>query len=389
MTRWFTSLTIALVAVATSAHAAEPSLRAVHMPWEDAARAALVDVESAWLMAHGVLVGDTATVWSTFGFIDTGRPFEVTHARGGPMIEATGRSYEHDHRSAWVLALEAPLAGTPLAVADAVTITVGMTVYGFEVRGDDLGEAQLVEVMVGAVADGHFTLATHPWTLTPGSPILDAAGELIGLLGWNLEVIPARAIAEAPLAERGLSVLPLIGYRAGYQSGGLLGDSGVLDLELGVTLGDRVSLVGIFGLGFRAPTGGLLQLPEGDGEGFGRVAFDDSIALRAGFEARYRQQLTGGFFPLYLDVAAGLLSTSHFRTASGPVFRSTEPGCDPGVSGCDLRLDATPELDAEHTLDASLGLDLRWGPASLGYRFNPGFGDAPAAHTLLFGVSFF
>lgn len=379
---------LALVATPLApASAAEPI--EVHPPWEARARASLVHVETAWNSASGVLVGDAKTVYAAIGFLDTGRAIEVQAAAGGKIVEADVSIYAHDWAWAWILSLPTPVDATPLAVSD-VGVSPGDHVYVFEDRGRGLAHAQLVEVLVGAIGNGHFTLASPCNGVYPGSPVLDAEGRFIGLLGGNLEVTPAASLADPRRhEERGLSILPVIGYRFGYESGGLMNEAGTFDIDLGVTLADRVSIVGRMGLLFRSPSEGLARLPEEDGEGFGRVAVDDSIGLRLGLEARYRFYLGGGAFPFYLDLSAGLVSSWAFRTASGPTFRSTEPGCDPGSDACPIRLDPTPELDSKSALDASFGIDLRWGPTSLGYRFMPGIGDAPAAHQLLFGVSFF
>lgn len=375
-----------LAALSAPARAAEPP------PWEARARGALVHAETVYVEATAVLVGDQRTLVAVAPWIDAGRAIElrVPSATGERVVEAATRQVDHPLAPTWLLTSPVDVAAEPLTLSE-IAFAPGVQVFVFAGHAGATRDTKLVATMIASTTaeSEHVRVTGDHWSFVPGSPVLDQDGRLMGFLtGWGA-VVPARALLEAPRRERSLSILPLVGYRLGVQFGGLMDGSFILDFDAGITLDDRVTILARTGLGLVAPEQRLLLLPERDGLGPARVEYSDALELRAGLEARYRFYLGGGSFPFYLDLAAGLAFEWRMREAAGPAFRSTEPGCDPAVAGCPLRVDPAPDLADRTSLDASFGIDLRAGPIVLGYRFLPGFGAGDQGHVLTFGASFF
>jgi|GEM_PF-3124973 len=378
------ALTCALATLATPSRAGTPA-------WADRVGAALVDVETAWQVASGVLVGDGRTVLVT-DLVDTGRALRV-HRVATPEIEreADARIAGDSWTGLWILTPAEPLAerglpiaATPPKIGDVVWLVSKVT------RRDGELVAPLGETRVQAVAAEHFAIDAQNLGWRSGTPVLNAAGELLGLMAFDGRVVRLDPTVDRPEPEeRGMSVLPLVGFRLGGEAGGLLDGAFLYDIDLGVTLGDQLSLVARLGFGLGEPPSGVEALPAADGLGAGAMESSGALALRLGLEARYRLYLGGADLPFYVDLTAGMQYAYAPNLASGLAFRSGDPGCDPLAEACPLQISAPGDLPGRDALDASFGVDFRFTGMSLGYRFLPGLGDAPAAHQITFGTTFF
>ncbi|TNF23385.1 MAG: hypothetical protein EP329_27650 [Deltaproteobacteria bacterium] len=359
--------------------------------WRDRVGAALVDVETAWQVSGGVLIGDGRTALVT-DLIDTGRALEV-HRVADPevTVDADARVAGEDWTALWILTPKRPLAERGLTVAtDPPSVGDAVWLVSKATRKDGALATSLGETRVTAVAAEQFAIDAKNLGWRSGSPVLNAAGELLGLLAFDGRVVRVDPAADRPEPEeRGASVLPLVGFRLGGEAGGLLDGAFIYDVDAGVTLWDRLSIVSRFGFGLGEPAGGLQALPATDELGPGVAQSAGSLSLRLGLEARYRLYLGGGETPFYIDLAGGFQYAFAPDLSSGPTFRSGDLGCDPLAQACPLQIGAPSELGSRDAFDASFGVDLRFTGMTLGYRFLPGLGGAPAAHQITFGATFF
>ena len=378
---------LALVALAPAAAAEPPE----GPPWAERVSAALVDVETAWQVASGVLVGDGRTVLLA-DLVDTGRALHV-HRLAAPAVVRDGdaRVSADDASSLWILKLDEPLAEQGLTIA-AGAPQVGDPVWLVSKVTHDGGTpvASLGETRVTGVAAERFAIGASDLGWRDGTPVLNAAGEVLGMLCFDGRVVRVDPDADRPEpAPRGISVLPVVGLRLGGEAGGLFDGAFTYDVEAGLALWDRLALVTRFGFAIGGTGPGLEPLPATDGLGPGVATTAGDLALRLGFEARYRLYLGGADFPIYVDLAAGLQYAYAPALPSGPAFRSGDVGCDPLVEACALQVSEPGSLPSRDAFDASFGVDVRLGGVVLGYRLLPGLGDAPMAHQFTIGGAVF
>ncbi|PKN56454.1 MAG: hypothetical protein CVU56_15960 [Deltaproteobacteria bacterium HGW-Deltaproteobacteria-14] len=305
--------------------------------------------------------------------------------------EADARVSEEDRSSLWILDLDGPLAERGLTIA-AGAPQVGDPVWLISrvTRGGGAPVVSLGETRVTGVAPERLAIGASDLGWRDGTPVLNAAGEVLGLLSRDGRVVRVDPDADRPEpAPRGISVLPVVGLRLGGEAGGLFDGAFTYDVEAGVSLWDRLAIVTRFGFAIGDAGPGLAPLPAVDGLGPGVATTAGDLALRLGLEARYRMYLGGADFPVYIDLAAGLQYSYAPGLASGPAFRSGDLACDPLAEACPLQVVEPGVLPSRDALDASFGVDVRLGGVVLGYRLLPGLGDAPMAHQFTIGGAMF
>jgi len=379
------ALALTLAAPSTAAASEAPP------PWRAQVNAALLTVETSWQSHPAILVADGRRAL-TVDLFDTGRPLTV-HRDAAPDRALAAEARVTDGPSPlWDLTLEAPLGppGVPLAAtAPAVGDTVWLVATPSPSAAGDAA-AELGETRVTAVTPTRFTIAAPNLLWRDASPVFNAAGELLGLLTYESGVVRVDTLAApAELNPRGTSVLPLVGIRLGGETGGLLDGAFVYQVDAGLTLWDRLSLVAQLGFAAGGAPGELAALEATDAHGPGGVITDATLGLRLGFEARYRFYLGGGDLPLYFDLAAGMQYTVVPSVPSTLALVSGDAGCDPLVEACALQITDTPELPDKTAFSPAFGADLRWGTLVLGYRYLPDVGHGPAAHQFTLGAAAF
>jgi len=393
MIRW---ALIPFVLFAGTAYAAEPT----PMPWEQDVRQAIVHVESVWAYRLGVLVGDGNTVWSYAGEKDRARTITV-NVPGEPEVEAEGWVYHDGPRLMWTLKPEKSLGHQGLTVS-MKSVEPGSTVYTlgkshkYKVEHDPM-----VRVLVASTEPHAFTLAAESGELRPGAPVVDGDGHLLGILTSGRRVVPAYVMSDnSHFMERCAGVQKIFGIRAGAEIQGALGgdstqnrlfgiDSDVatiFELDFGVALWDRLGIVGSVGFAVGDTDDHLTAVEAADGLGSGVVSTSGGKAVRLGLELQYRQLLHASALPIYVDFAAGGLFNDELIEANGPLLRSTDPACNPSSQACPLVVQDGGDIDNAHTFDLRVGVDFRFGPLLVGYRFLPGFGDAVQAHQITIGL---
>ena len=350
---------------------------------------AMVRIHTAWLVGVGYLVNDNKTVIAPGVILDTGREYHVRpFDQDGP--EATSVRVEHfdnPHGPAiQVLHLDRELPGVPLAVSQA-EVALGDEVITLRPTGDEERPFELVRTTVTATSRSALDVAAGS---SGGMPLVDQAGDLLGVSTTAGTAVRSGEVF-GHLEERPFAITPLVGVRMGLISGGGMDQAFAVNFDFGLSLWDRLSLVGVVGFGLDEQE--TLSQDGGADLGIGSVQGSE-VAVNLGLEVRYRWLLgsweTGD---LYLDLAAGGVAGYHTFSASGQAFFGG-PGCDPGFEVCPLAMrDADDFLGGTKGWDfgLSVGADLRFNGMSLGYRYQPGAVSTLGVdtHTFLFGMSIF
>ncbi|MBI5537015.1 MAG: hypothetical protein HY898_30115 [Deltaproteobacteria bacterium] len=350
-------------------------------------REAMVYCDSAYVHTECFLVRDNRTVLVTSLWPDMGRPFDVSTLMP-PHVAAQSTSVEvltdDDELGvySYVVHLDRDLPGVPLVFAR------NRPVLGEEVvSGRYEGSSKPVEVIhaqVVALSDAHLAVYGVPWDM----PLLNRSGELVGMNRRGFAGPPDQVLAKAQ--PRGASVWPLIGFRFGGASGGPFGGGGaLLSLDLGITLWDKLSLVGNVGAIFSGKENVSLPAPKGLGPGTTEIYKN---TLTFGLEARGRIRLPVSGADLYFDPVIGFQMFKAGPTG-GNAFFSGDAGCNPAVQACAVTVrDAQPYLGqySRWGYGPSIGADLRFSIASLGFRFTPKSlsHDLPNTYMGMFGISF-
>lgn len=361
---------------------------------------AVVEYRTVWSAGRGYLVGDARTVVVLGHIPNTGRRITVRRPGGGG-VEARVASLRapsgRGHGPFAVLRLDADLDGVPLQPTDAPP-GLGARVYvpvldpteGHRGRhGDDEGSFEIAETAVTAASEHGLALGTAPAQLRAGAPVLGDDGRLVGFVGHGGSVVRiARVLDEEALAERGMPVLPVLGFRLGTEFGGFLDQPFVMDFDIGLALWDQLG-IGLR-IGFGAGREDVYRIePDASHEQGVVSAYHGTFDL--GIELEYRLLLTRSPIPFYVDLAVGVAYVVSIVSPRGPALYSTRPGCDPVGGDCDLTVGSAPSRFVEHAVGPSFGADVRAGAFTIGYRFVPealsyGMGDT---HRLTFGISVF
>ena len=366
--------------------------------------AARVRVTNPYVETFGYLLGDRKTVVVPAISLDTGRDFEVTLTRhegedapedGSVRVRVVG---DGTHRL-YLIELEKGLPGTPLLRSE-TEIELGTRVWvltGVPRMEDGPPErppglsAQVATTTVSSASKTRFSIAVDRQTLRRGAPVLDEAGALVGFVSGGTTVTRIEQVQLDKGHDRAMALLPLVGLRLGGEVGGPFGGAFLMDLEVGVSLWDRFSMLFRLGVSLAGDTT-LRELPplaEDSGPG---VVEQMGASLRVGFETRYRQLLTGSSpLPIYIDLALGVQYGLVAWSPQGTALYG-EAGCNPANEACKVRAAAGDvEDEARHTVGLSVGADLRIGTMSLGYRFLPkatGM-NLENTHQILFGITAF
>ncbi|MBI5489081.1 MAG: hypothetical protein HY905_17230 [Deltaproteobacteria bacterium] len=359
---------------------------------------AVVEYDTPWASGYGLLVRDDRTVVFPEPGADAGRTITV-HPVGHPESESDAsevrRSVVWDvDYGFFVLTLERPLAGRPLALAPGLP-ALGDRVYTLdETTGDD-GETkfELVETRVTSVSASRFTLGMTGEQTFGGAPVLDAQGRIVGLVDWGTGVVGvSRLLEPESLQPRPMALLPVLGLRGYYQWGGIPDGTGGAVFELGISLWDQLGVVLDFGVNGGSGVHELrLDAPSAT-VGPGRLTVED-LGIDLGLELQYRLLLARWSMPLHLRFAAGVRYEYLARDPSGPAFYSGDPACDPSVPGAVCRLVSGPTPDdlGLHGVGLIVGADVTLGGFSVGYRFIPADVAYHLAdtHLVLVGFSMF
>lgn len=361
-----------------AAQAAPPDARRV--------QGARVEVSSAWLELRGLLVGDRRTVITPAAWADPGRAIRVRPALGeGRWTEAVDVRVLDGSEGAYVLRLGQDLPVRPLPISSD-SPAIGDHVW---VLGGTREEPAWLETTVVSTGGGRFRIEKPPGSTPWGGAVVDGTGAVLGIsTGTQTVHVVSESLARAETAPgRGLSILPHFGFRFGAELSAL-GNAGLLEIDTGLTLMDRLTLALTVGVAFSDETQQhSLDAKPGLGPG---VVEEHLGRLRVGLEAKYRQLLSGqSGFPIYLDLAVGGFYGLTTWEPHG-VAMYGQPGCDPTLGPCALTV-GHPESRLEHSLGLSVGADLRFGALSIGYRYAPGaLGiNTIDTHMLLMGFSLF
>ncbi len=346
-----------------------------------------VVVTAPYLHINALVIGDRRTVVMASPGLETGRTLSVSPRHGeGTTIDADDvRLVGGQRDGVYVLHLEHETTARPLALS-AVAPEIGMKVHVLMRSGQEWSWASTTIV---SVMDGRFAVAKLPRPAGVGRLVVAPDGKALGMTAGGTSVHTlTHALERAPGAPgRSASLLPLVGFRFGAELSGLE-EAALLQMDVGLTLWDRLSLVTTIGGAFNDESKNRV-LPAGATTGNG-VVRERSGTFRAGLEARYRQLLSGSStIPIYLDlVVGGQYGLTTFRN-DGPVLWG-QPGCNPATSHCSVMVGELDDRRVEHSVGMSIGADLRMGGMSLGYRFMPeatgiNLGNT---HQILFGLSF-
>ena len=356
-------------------------------------RAPLVEYQTAWHRGVGFLVGDRRTVVVLGNLRDRYRRITVRMAEaGGEWIDVERVELTTQEETSFVvLHLTADLPGTPLEVSP-VRPEIGDEVYlilrrGRVRRGDAPQAMEPAVARVTASSASTFTVGTASSQLWDGSPLFDAQGRVVGFFGSrNFALRSSQVLADSGRRDREL-VTPIIGLRVGTELQGLLDDPFALDIEAGVALWDQLGLV--LRLGFAFSDEVQLLLPASSVRETG-IVDGNQRTINLGLEVKYRLLLTRAAMPLYFDFVAGAQYTAFITEPRGVALYSTEPGCDPLIEGCDLSVGPTPGRNTEHGVGGVIGIDVRAGVFTMGYRvvIDALAYNLPTTHRITFGVTY-
>jgi hypothetical protein len=364
--------------------------------------AALVHYRTAWAEGHGFLVSDRRTIVVLGHFPRAGRKVTVRMAQSaGEEIEVNYvelRRRGHYRPPMVVLHAAAELSGTPLPLAQQPAALDDVAYLLLRPRqqhgGHDAARAPATEVAITRITgatDSQLAVGLVPPIFNAGTPVLDAAGHIVGFMDNSRVAVRAGNVfsTEQP-SRRARNVAPMTGLKFGTEFGGLLNRPFTMDVDLGLVLWDQLGLT--LRLGFSADRIENLGIPAEGIREAGMVEADQH-AFNLGFEVEYRWLLRRSAMPLYLDLVTGLHYTVATTEPRGMALYSNTFNCQPALGDeCLLVSGPTPDSESTQSVGFALGADLRLGGLTISYRYVPAqaaYNLPEDLHRLSFGFSMF
>ncbi|MCK5800680.1 MAG: hypothetical protein KAI47_26010 [Deltaproteobacteria bacterium] len=332
-------------------------------------RRAMVRYASPYDSGRGFLVRDHKTVLIDDMTATPSRRLFITKnglETQSQWIELLGKGV----RSAYWVHLQKKSSGSPLPVSHRGA-ALGDRVYVIYVTpGRNTPTAGAgIEIGVSSVT------ATTATTLEVGGSssrillLLDPGGALLAMKTHGALVKVASLLA-SPRTTPNPIALPKFTLRVGGGHDGDIGAIFLMEISLGFSLWDRLSLTFHLGLGI-----GKERLVALDGAGLGH-GYTSVVPTRVhlSLETKYRVLLSAKS-PLYLDIVAGAQGAFLRYSSTSLAFFSNDPQCDPLAQACSVQIQPgdtyADQLDRDG-IGPLFGIDLRFGSLVLGYRFVPG-----------------